>query len=111
MKKLVLGLQALLLLASSPLYAEKVHIKYRDDDVDLSTFVCTNVDKGDNARRVCYDKANGYMVIKLHNTYYHHCEIDEATVEGLPAADAPEDYYHASIRGQFDCRTHRVPHY
>jgi len=51
------------------------------------------------------------MVIKLHNTYYHHCEIDEATVKGLLAADAPEDYYHASIRGQFDCRTHRVPHY
>jgi hypothetical protein len=111
MKRLFLVVQVVLLLAISPAYAEKVHIKYRDDDVDLGGFECHDVTKGAEVRRICYDKANDYLVLRLQNTYYHYCEIDEATVGGLQSADSPDDYYHASIRGQFDCRTHRVPKY
>jgi len=110
MKKLAIALQAaVLFLAASPGYAETAHVKYRGDAVNLRKFECHNVANGSEVRRVCFDRANGYMVIKLVDTYYHYCEIDAPTVRGLWHAPAPDDYYHASIRGRFDCRTHRVP--
>jgi hypothetical protein len=111
MRNIFLGIEFVLLLAISPAFAEKVHIKYRDADVDLGKFECHEVIKGPEVRRICYDKPNGYLVIRLHNTYYHYCEIDEATVKGLQSAASPDDYYHKSVRGHFDCRTHRIPKY
>jgi len=112
MKKFMLGLQAaLLLLATAPVYAEKVHIKYRDDDVDVGKFACSDVTEGKEVRRVCYDKANGYLVMKLQSTYYHYCGIDEGTVNGLLNSASKDDFYHASIKGSFDCRSHPAPKY
>jgi hypothetical protein len=47
----------------------------------------------------------------LNGTWYHYCEIDQETVSGLLAADSMGRFYNASIKGQFDRRTHRVPDY
>jgi hypothetical protein len=111
MRNIFVGAGLVLVLAAAPTYAEKVHIKYRDADVDLGKFECHDITKGPEVRRICYDKSNNYLVIKLQNTYYHYCEMDEATVKGLQGADSPDDYYHKSVRGHFDCRTHRIPQY
>jgi hypothetical protein len=51
------------------------------------------------------------MLIDLNGTYYHYCEIDEGTVTSLMSADSIGRFYNASIKGRFDCRTHRVPAY
>ena len=64
--------------------------------------------------RVCYDRANAYMLIKLRGTYYHYCEIDAPTVARLLSADSIGRFYNANIKGDgrdgpFDCRTRRVP--
>jgi hypothetical protein len=95
--------------------AETVTVKYRGD-VPLETFQCENIDRSSLVRRVCYDAAQEYMVILLKGTYYHYCEIDQGTVDGLLAADSMGRYFQANIRGSgsdgpFDCRTHRVPEY
>ena len=60
---------------------------------------------------VCYDAKNAYMLINLNGTWYHYCEIDQDTVSSLLAAEFMGRFYNASIKGNFDCRTHRVPAY
>jgi hypothetical protein len=57
-----------------------------------------------------------YMVILLKGTYYHYCEIGQATVDALLGAESMGRYFQAHIRGTgsdgpFDCRTHKVPVY
>jgi len=109
MKKFALALQAVLVLAASPVYADTVTVKHHKE-VDLGKFKCAT-GRSVLIPRVCYDKANSYMVIKVGDEYYHYCEIDPRTVRSLLRARSIDDYYLTSIRGHFDCRTHRVPNY
>ena len=96
--------------ASSIACAESVYVKYRGE-VDLRVFDCTDIARSSFIRRVCYDKRNDYMLISLNGTFYHYCEIDGETVSALMTAESMGRYYNASIKGRFDCRTHRVPEY
>ena len=94
---------------------ETVEVKYRGP-VDLTPFECEEVTRSSFIRRVCYDAANQYMIIRLKRTYYHYCEIGAGTVTALKAAPSMGRYYKANIKGwgsdgPFDCRTHRVPKY
>ena len=90
--------------------AESVNVKYRGV-VDLAPFTCESITRSSFIERVCYDPKNTYMLIELNGTWYHYCEIDEDTVSNLLAAESMGRYYSASIKGRFDCRTHRVPDY
>jgi hypothetical protein len=90
--------------------SETVDVKYRGP-VDLSPFVCSSIERSSFVRRVCYDHANAYMIVSLNGTYYHYCNIDNATVDSFFAADSMGRYFNASIKGHFDCRTWHVPAY
>jgi KTSC domain len=96
--------------ASSIARAESVYVKYRGE-VDLKFFECTDITRSSFIRRMCYDRQNEYMLISLNGTFYHYCEIDDGTVSALMTAESIGRYYNASIKGRFDCRTHRVPEY
>jgi hypothetical protein len=96
--------------AASAAVNEQVFVKYRGP-VNLAAFACEPVTKSSFIRRVCYDAKNAYMLIDLNGTYYHYCEIDEATVTGLLTAPSMGRFFNASIKRSFDCRTHRVPAY
>ena len=87
-----------------------VTVKYRGP-VNLAPFKCDRVTRSSFVERVCYDAANSYMLIDLTGTWYHYCEIDAGTVSNLMAADFMGRFYNQSIKGRFDCRTHRVPQY
>ena len=98
-----------------PWAAETVVVKYRGP-VDLAPFECHDITRSSFIKRVCYDAAKAYMIIRLKATYYHYCEIDSAAVEGLHSAPSMGRFFNANIKGngsdgQFDCRTHRVPGY
>src|SRR5439155_6900506 len=104
---------AFICLLAIPAYGESVDVKYRGP-VDLAPFTCTEVARSSFVHRVCYDRANAYMLIKLRGTYYHYCEIDAPTVARLLSADSIGRFYNANIKGDgwdgpFDCRTRRVP--
>jgi hypothetical protein len=112
--KLVGWAMVVVALLSAPARSESVVVKYRGS-VDLKSFVCTET-QSSFVNRVCYDKANMYMLILLNSTWYHYCEIDEGTVSALISAESVGRYYNARIKGSgndgpFDCRTHRVPNY
>ena len=82
----------------------------------LDSFQCATIDRSSLVGRVCYDAAQQYMVILLKGTYYHYCEIGQATVDKFLGAESMGRYFNANIRGSgsdgpFDCRTHRVPEY
>lgn len=93
--------------------AETVPVKYHGA-VPLDSFVCSDVNEGSDVTRVCYDKAERYMVIRLKTVYYHYCEIDPATVQGLLGASSKRRFFVSRIKGNgsdgpFDCRTHPIP--
>ena len=91
-------------------HAESVFVKYRGE-VDLKPFECTDVARSSFIDRVCYDRRNEYMLISLNGTFYHYCEIDAGTVSSLLTAPSMGRFYNANIKGDFDCRVHRVPGY
>ena len=113
MRKLLFRLSfgvAIAMALAQPIRAETVDVKYRGE-VNLAPFECTVITRGSFVRCICYDRGNSYMLIDLNGTYYHYCEIDSATVAELLHADFVGRVFNANIKGQFDCRTHRVPNY
>lgn len=90
--------------------SEIVEVKYRGP-VDLKHFDCSDISRSSFIKRVCYDRSNAYMVISLNGTYYHYCEIDSGTVSSLLGANSMGRYFNVSVKGKFDCRTHRIPTY
>jgi hypothetical protein len=96
-------------------HAESVDVKYRGL-VDLRPFNCSDVSRSSFIERICYDKANQYMIIRLMGTYYHYCELPPQTLEAFMAAQSMGQFYNSNIKGSgndgpFDCRSHRVPNY
>lgn len=93
--------------------AETVQVKYHGA-VSLDAFACSDIKEGSDVARICYDKTERYMVIQLKTTYYHYCDIDAATAQGLQKASSKRQFFETRIRGSgtdgpFDCRTHPVP--
>lgn len=93
--------------------AETVQVKYLGP-VSLANFECSDVKENSDVSRICYDKAERYMVIQLKTTYYQYCEIDAATVNALQKSSSKRQFFEARIRGSgsdgpFDCRTHPIP--
>src|SRR5579871_4421938 len=106
---------ALAILISTPASSETVDVKYRGV-VDLKPFACTDTPRSSFIQRVCYDKAQSYVLINLRGTYYHYCQLTAATFDAFMAAPSMGQFYNQNIKGTgsdgpFDCRTHRVPAY
>jgi hypothetical protein len=94
-------------------WAESVEVKYRGV-VDLAPFACSDVSRSSFIKRVCYDRASQYMLIRLNSTYYHYCELPPATLDEFVTAPSMGQYFNQRIKGtgadgSFDCRTHKVP--
>src|SRR3979411_694099 len=105
----------LAILVTTPVCSETVNVKYRGP-VDLKPFACTDTPRSSFIQRVCYDKAQSYMLISLRGTYYHYCELPVTTFDAFVAASSMGQFSNHRINGTgpdgpFDCRTHRVPAY
>jgi len=74
--------QITLVLWATAAQTETVDVKYRGP-VDLKKFECQEISRSSFIQRVCYDKAQSYMIISLRGTYYHYCELPPATYDGL----------------------------
>ena len=113
-------IRGLTVVLASFLYAaevrsETVDVKYRGP-VDLKTFACADTPRSSFIERVCYDKAQSYMLINLRGTFYHYCELPVSTYDALMGAPSMGQFYNQKIKGTgkdgpYDCRTHRVPGY
>lgn len=104
-----------LVAASGSLSAETVDVKYRGP-VDLVKFECTGELDSSVVKRVCYNAEHSYMLIRLKQTWYHYCEIDQGTVDALLAAESKGRFYNSNIKdsgtgGKFGCRDKPVPEF
>lgn len=98
MKRLALSLALVIyLIASSS--AETVDVKYRGV-IDLSHFSCRPISRSSFIKHVCHDATNAYMIVMLKDTYYHYCDVDNATHDEFMNADSIGGYFNASIKGQ-----------
>ena len=82
--------------------AETIFVKYRGM-VDLREFNCTNTESS-FVHRICYKKADKYLVVLLTDTYYHYCQIPQDVVQQWLSADSKGKFYNTKIKGNFDCR-------
>jgi KTSC domain len=108
-----IGKLATIVLSALPFLAqagEVVNVKYRGP-VDLAHFECEFTPKSTVVNRLCYDKSEQYVVVELTGTYYHYCEIPPSTVSSWRSAESLGKFFYANVKGNFDCRTHRVPPY
>ena len=110
----VVLLSALVILANvtSPVAAgaETVVVKYRGP-VDLAPFNCEWVTRSSLVKRLCYDSHEQYVIVNLTGTYYHYCEMPPDVVAAWKQADSMGRFYNEQVKGQFDCRVHRIPPY
>lgn len=92
-------------------WAETVYVKYRGP-VPLDSFNCPPIKSSSFVRRICYDRANSYLIVQLKSTYYHYCDIDSGTVAVWRSAPSLGRFYNQYIKGgAFDCRGRFVPTY
>jgi KTSC domain len=105
----------IVLLFTAEVRSETVNVKYRGA-VDLKTFECRDINHSSFIQRVCYDKAQSYLIISLKGTYYHYCKLPPITFDGLMAAPSMGQFYNQNIKGAgsdgpYDCRVHQMPTY
>lgn len=103
---------ALAILITTPVSSETVDVKYRGV-VDLKPFACADTPRSSFIQRVCYDKAQSYMLVSLRRVYYHYCELPAATFDAFVVAPSMGQFYNQRIKGSgsdgpFDCRTHKA---
>jgi hypothetical protein len=95
---------------ASSTWSEDVWVKYRGS-VDLEPFDCTDVNRSSFIKRVCFNKAKRYMLIRLNDTYYHYCNIPESAVTALMGADSMGRFFNAQVKGKYNCRLNPPPKY
>jgi KTSC domain len=64
------------------------------------SFSCSDVARSTFIKRVCFDNAKSYMIIRLRDTYYHYCNIPESTV----TADSMGRFFNSQVKKNYDCR-------
>ena len=87
--------------------AESVYVKYQGN-VSLDSFNCKNTISS-FVNRVCYKERDSYVIVLLGSTYYHYCRVSNNTVDSWLDASSKGRFYHANIKGRFDCRLGGVP--
>lgn len=90
--------------------AETVFVKYRGT-VDLAPFHCEWVSRSSFIKRLCYDPAEKYVIVKLDNTYYHYCEVPSSLVNSWRSAPSMGQFYNSRVKGNYDCRILHMPTY
>jgi hypothetical protein len=103
----------IVLLFTAEVGSETVDVRDRGA-VDLGTFECRDVNRSSIIQRVCYDGAQGYMIVAIKGVYDHFCGLSAPTFDGLMTAPSMGQFFNRNIAGpdsRYDCRTHRLPGY
>lgn len=87
---------------------ETTDVKYRGP-VELAKFGCTGELVGSLVKRVCYNAEHDCMPVRLKQTWYHYCGIDQGTVTALLAAQSVGSFYNFKHRGLGDRRRVWLP--
>ena len=73
--------------------------------VDLATFDCRDIRRSSLIQRVCYDAAQGYLIVGIRNVHDQYCDLPQPTFEALMAAPSMGQFFNRNIRaGPFGCQ-------
>jgi hypothetical protein len=103
----------LLQLLAADVGSETVDVRDRGI-VDLKTFECRDINRSSLIQRVCYDKAQSYLIVSIRGVYDQYCDLPPLTFDGLMGAPSMGQFFNRNIRGAesggaYDCRMHRIP--
>ena len=93
--------------------SETVDVRNRGA-VDLGTFECRDINRSSLIQRVCYDRAQSYLIINVKGVYDHYCDVAAPTFDGLMGAPSMGQFFNRNIRGSgsdgpYHCRAMRIP--
>ncbi len=91
----------LVLIPSSVAFA--VPVKHMGE-IDVSAFTCTATPESSSVRSICYGKGHPNVVVSLKGRWYGHCGVPGTVVQAWLSAPSKGKFYHAAIKGRFDCR-------
>jgi len=82
--------------------------------VDLKTFDCRDINRSSLIQRVCYDRAQSYLLVSIKNVYDQYCDLPPPAFDGLMGAPSMGQFFNRNIKGTgsggpYDCRRHRGP--
>ncbi len=102
----------LFILCHSMAYAsECVDVKNRGK-VSLSQMQCSTISGLELIERICYDKANSYLVVQIVGQYSEYCGVQELYFGEFMKAPKKGQYLETHIRnGIFDCSIFQPPSY
>lgn len=100
----------LLHLLTAEVGSEAVEVRGRGA-VDLKTFECRDINRSSLIQRVCYDRAQSYLIVSIKNVYDQYCDLPPPAFDGLMAAPSMGQFFNRNIKGTessgaYDCRVH-----
>ena len=84
-------------LLSVPVTSETVDVKGRGT-VDLRTFECRDINRSSLIQRVCYDVAQGVLLVAVAGIYDEYCEVPVETFDTFLGAPSMGLYLNRTIR-------------
>jgi len=95
-------------LLAAPVTSETVDVRGRGT-VDLETFECRDINRSTLIQRVCYDAAQGNLLVAVAGIYDPYCQVRGETFDALLGAPSMGLYLNRTIRaaaseGHHDCR-------
>ena len=96
-----------------PTQAEIITVKYRPVAVDTEKGSFKEFSLGESSfiNRILYDQEQKYLLVKLRDTFYHYCSIPKGVVTNWTTTRSLGRFYNNNVKGNFDCREHKVPGY
>jgi hypothetical protein len=93
--------------------SETVEVRGRGT-VDLKTFECRDINRSSLIQRVCYDRAQSYLIVGIKNVYDQYCDLPPPTFDSLMGAPSMGQFFNRNIRtaesgGAHDCAMHQGP--
>ena len=101
----------ILLLLTAQTGSETVDVGSRGI-VDLRTFECRDISRSTIIQRVCYDKAQRYLIVGIRGSYDQYCGFPPQTFDGFMTAPSMGQFFNQNIGGsgpggRYDCPPRR----
>ena len=92
-------------LLTAPITSETIEVR-GGGAVDLATFECRDIKRSSLIQRVCYDRAQGKLIVAVNGVYDQYCDLPAATFESLMGAPSMGQFFNRNIRasaGVYHC--------
>jgi hypothetical protein len=87
----------LLSLLAAPVTSEKVDVGAQGV-IDLRTFECRDINRSTIVQRVCYDAAQGNLLVAVKSTYHRYCGVPAETYAAFMTAPSMGLFFQRTIQ-------------